>query len=109
MLGRYPLVQSKRKRLARSSQCQRHRLSPRTSLRSWSEQQLCRNTRTCGQQGGLQRCMREADPKPLERHVDADARADLIRRVLVQGENQILNIDNLEANAENNDLETDVS
>ncbi|MFB2838552.1 chemotaxis protein CheB [Floridanema evergladense] len=43
-----------------------------------------------------------------ERAQEADARADVIRRVLVEGENQLLNIDNLEATAENNDLETDM-
>lgn len=43
-----------------------------------------------------------------EQAQEADSKADLIRRVLVQGENQILNIDNIEANTEDDNLETDV-
>lgn len=43
-----------------------------------------------------------------KRAQEADARADVIRRALVQSESQILDPDNLEANTENNDLDTDV-
>ncbi|MFB2893988.1 chemotaxis protein CheB [Aerosakkonemataceae cyanobacterium BLCC-F50] len=82
------------------------------------EQALWVALRALKEQSGLSKKLAErakAQNRPItaerfaERAQEADARADVIRRVLVQGENQILNIDNLEANAENNDLETDVS
>ncbi|MBE9228180.1 chemotaxis protein CheB [Phormidium sp. LEGE 05292] len=44
-----------------------------------------------------------------EQAQEADSKAEVIRRVLVQGENQILNIDNIEANTEDNNLKTDMS
>lgn len=98
-----------------------HAFSSKSLLAEQSEsleQALWVALRALKEQSGLSRKLAErakARNQPIvanrfaERAQEADSKADLIRRVLLESENQTINLDNLEATTEKIDLETDVS